>query len=88
MVSVVYGLAEVEEPPQLDWTNGPLTITGLSGCSRAAFRGLMELKQTPDRQPVNPREAKLESSASTSSNSEDRGKHRDKRDAVRRKSHI
>jgi len=74
VLSVAYGSAREGEEPQLDGDNGPRTITGPSGCSRAAFRGRMELKQTPDRQPVNPREAKPARSASNSSDSEYREK--------------
>lgn len=65
MVSSAEGLAGKEEP-QLDWANGPVTVTRLSGCSRAAFTGVMVLKRTPDRQPVKPREANPTKSASSS----------------------
>ena len=58
------------EEPHWDWTNGPLMTTGLvSGWSRAALRGLMELNCTTDRQPVKPREARRASSGSNSSDS-------------------
>lgn len=51
----------------MDCTSGPVTVTGLvSGWSRAAFRGLTELKTTADRQPVKPREAARASSGSKS----------------------
>lgn len=68
------------EEAQLDWASGPLTTTGLSGCSRAAFRGLMELKKTPDRQPLNPREAKPASSSSISPDSEHRERNTERRE--------
>lgn len=55
-----------EDGPHLDWASGPVTLTRLSGCSRAAFTGVMELKRTPDRQPVKPREANPARSASSS----------------------
>lgn len=74
MVSSAVGLTG-EDEPQLDWANGPVTLTRLSGCSRAAFTGVMELKRTPDRQPVNPREANPTKSVS-SSDSNSRKKHR------------
>lgn len=74
MVSSVEGLAG-EDKPQLDWASGPVTRTRLSGCSRAAFIGVMELKRTPDRQPVKPREASPTKSAS-SSDSKSRRKQR------------
>lgn len=55
MVSAELELAAVE--PQRDRVSGPLTVTELvSGCSRAAFRGLAVLKRTEDRQPVKPTE--------------------------------
>lgn len=55
----------------MDWTSGPLTMTGLvSGWSRAAFRGLTELKRTAERQPVKPREAGRDSSGSNSESGE------------------
>lgn len=58
----------------MDWTSGPVTTTGLvSGWSRAAFRGLTELKSTPDRQPVKPREASRDSPGSNSAESGDKG---------------
>ncbi len=51
----------------MDWTSGPVTTTGLlPGWSRAAFRGLTELKRTADRQPVKPREASRDNSGSKS----------------------
>lgn len=65
MVSSVEGLSG-EDGPQLDWASGPVTLTRLSGCSRAAFTGVMELKRTPDRQPMKPREANPTKSASSS----------------------
>lgn len=65
MVSSVEGLAGRDEP-QLDWASGPVTLTRLSGCSRAALMGVMELKRTPDRQPVKPTEADPTKSASSS----------------------
>lgn len=69
--SVVYGLAEAE--PQLDRSRGPVMVTGLvSGCSSAAFRGLMELKWTTERQPVKPRDPSRSRSGSRSSYSEER----------------
>lgn len=74
MVSSAVGLTG-EDEPQLDWANGPVTLTRLSGCSRAAFTGVMELKRTPDRQPVKPREASPTKSASTS-DSNSRNKHK------------
>lgn len=56
----------------MDWTSGPVTMTGLvSWWSRAAFRGLTELKSTADRQPVKPREAIRDSSGSKSPESEE-----------------
>lgn len=56
---------------QGDWSNMPLTTTGLlSGRSSAAFRGLIELKRTAERQPVKPREAGRESSGSSSESGE------------------
>lgn len=74
MFSAAYGLAEAEEP-QLDWSRGPLTETGLvSGWSRAAFRGLTELKLTTERQPEKPREPRRARSGSRSSESEGRRK--------------
>lgn len=67
------GLAEAE--PQLDRSRGPVMVTGLvSGCSSAAFRGLMELKWTTERQPVKPREPSLSRSGSKSSDPEERGR--------------
>lgn len=55
----------------MDWTSGPVTMTGLvSGWSRAAFRGLTELKRTAERQPVKPREAGRDSSGSNSESGE------------------
>lgn len=69
MSSAAEGWAEAEEP-QLERTKGPATTTGLvSGWSRAAFRGLMELKRTTDRQPVKPSEATRATSGSRSSDS-------------------
>lgn len=69
-------MAEAEEP-QFDRANGPVMMTGLvSGWSRAAFRGLMELKLTTDRQPVKPRDANLAKSGSKSSDSGGRGRRR------------
>lgn len=48
-------------------------VTGLlSGCSSAAFRGLMEFKRTTERQPVKPREPSLSRSGSKSSDPEER----------------
>lgn len=59
----------------MDWTSGPVTMTGLvSWWSRAAFRGLTELKSTADRQPVKPREAIRDSSGSKSPESEEEKK--------------
>lgn len=56
---------------QGDWSNVPLTTTGLlSGLSSAAFRGLIELKRTAERQPVKPSEAGRESSGSKSESGE------------------
>lgn len=73
MFCAASGLAEAEEP-QLDWSKGPVTMTGLvSGWSRAAFRGLKELKRTTERQPVKPRDAMPTRSGSTSSDSGERG---------------
>lgn len=77
VVSVAWErLAEVK--PQMDWISGPVTVTGLVfGWSRAAFRGLMELKKTADRQPVKPREAIWAKSGSNPSESiEKRQAHR------------
>lgn len=66
-------MAEAE--PQLDRSRGPVMETGLvSGCSSAAFRGLMELKWTTERQPVKPREPSLSRSGSKSSEPEERGR--------------
>lgn len=71
--SAAYGLAEAE--PQLDRSRGPVMETGLvSGCSSAAFRGLMELKWTTERQPVKPREPSLSRSGSKSSEPVERGR--------------
>lgn len=51
--SAAVELAALE--PQTDRLSGPLTVTGLvSGCCRAAFRGLTALKRTEDKQPVKP----------------------------------
>lgn len=55
--------------PQLDGVNGPATATEPSGWSSAAFRGLMELKRTADRQPLNPSEPNAASSVSNTSGS-------------------
>lgn len=68
--SVADGLAEVE--PQPDRSRGPVMVTGLvSGWSRAAFRGLMELKRTTERQPEKPREPSRSRSGSKSSDPEE-----------------
>lgn len=77
VVSVAWErLAKVK--PQMDWIIGPVTVTGLVfGWSRAAFRGLMELKRTADRQPVKPKEAIWAKSGSNPSESiEKRQAHR------------
>lgn len=67
-------MAEAEEP-QLDWTKGPETKTGLVfGFRRAAFRGLMELKRTIDRQPVKPKEPSRARSGSKPLGSDERNK--------------
>ena len=69
-------MAEAEEP-QLDWTSGPVMTTGLvSGWSRAAFRGLMELKRTADRQPVKPKVASRVISGSNSPESGEKERNR------------
>lgn len=69
--SEVNGPAKAE--PQPDWSSGPVMVTGLvSGCSSAAFRGLMELNRTTERQPVKPREPSLSRSGSKSSDPGDR----------------
>lgn len=61
--------------PQPAGTSGPETATGLkSGWSRAAFRGLTELKRTADRQPVKPREVIRDNPGSNPSESGDRGR--------------
>lgn len=76
MVSAVSGLAAAELHG--DRTSVPVTVTELvSGWSRAAFRGLTELKRTAERQPVKPREAGRESSGSSSGSGE-RGTERDR----------
>lgn len=68
--SVADGLAEAE--PQPDRSRGPVMVTGLvSGWSRAAFRGLMELKRTTERQPEKPREPSRSRSGSKSSDPEE-----------------
>lgn len=71
VVSAAYGLAG-EEELQLDRVNGPVTSTEPSGWSSAAFRGLMELKWTSDRQPVKPSEPNPAKSASSAPGSEKR----------------
>lgn len=61
------------EAPSLqgDSSREPLTTTGLlSGRSSAAFRGLTELKSTPERQPVKPEEAGRENCGSSSESGE------------------
>lgn len=64
--SVADGSAEAE--PQPDRSRGPVMVTGLvSGWSRAAFRGLMELKRTAEKQPAKPREPSRSRSGSKSS---------------------
>ena len=69
MFSAASALVGAEEP-HCDWTNGPLMDTGLvSGWSRAALSGLIELNCTTDRQPVKPSEARRASSGSSSSDS-------------------
>lgn len=62
-----------EGEPQLDRSRGPVMVTGLvSGYSSAAFRGLMELKRTTERQPVKPRAPSLRRSGSRWSDPEER----------------
>lgn len=76
--SAAWGLAAAG--PQLDRMSGPLTTTEpVRGRRRAAFRGLMELKRTADRQPAKPREPSWASAGSkpwesveTSSETEDK----------------
>lgn len=60
---------------QLEWTNGPVTLTEASDLSRAAFRGEMELKRTADRQPLKPRDDTATRSGSKSSRSGNRKGH-------------
>lgn len=67
------------EAPSLqgDCSSEPLTTTWLlSGRSSAAFRGLMELKSTAERQPIKPEEAGRGSCGSNSESGE-RGQERD-----------
>lgn len=60
-----------DREPQFDCVSGPVMRILRSGWRRAAFRGLMELKYTADRQPVKPRATTLPSSMSNISVPED-----------------